>query len=105
MHVSDAVRRYAVDLVTATRDNRDLRLGASPRATLHLLRAGKAVAALDARDFVLPDDIQALAVPVLAHRLLLSAEAQVARRTTAAVVTDVVASVPVPGVERQRRSG
>src|SRR4051794_7777435 len=105
VHVSDAVRRYAVDLVTATRDNRDLRLGASPRATLHLLRASKAVAALDGRDFVLPDDIQALAVPVLAHRLLLSAEAQVARRTTSAVVTDVVASVPVPGVERQRRSG
>jgi MoxR-like ATPase len=105
VHVSDAVRRYAVDLVTATRDNRDLRLGASPRATLHLLRAGKAVAALDGREFVLPDDIQALAVPVLAHRLLLSAEAQVARRSTAAVVTDVVASVPVPGIERQRRSG
>jgi MoxR-like ATPase len=105
VHVSDAVRRYAVDLVTATRDNRDLRLGASPRATLHLLRASRAVAALDGREFVLPDDIQALAVPVLAHRLLLSAEAQVARRTTSAVVTDVVASVPVPGVERQRRSG
>jgi MoxR-like ATPase len=105
VHVSDAVRRYAVDLVTATRDNRDLRLGASPRSTLHLLRASRAVAALDGREFVLPDDIQALAVPVLAHRLLLSAEAQVARRTTSAVVTDVVASVPVPGVERQRRSG
>jgi MoxR-like ATPase len=105
VHVSDAVRRYAVDLVTATRDNRDLRLGASPRSTLHLLRAAKAAAAVDGREFVLPDDIQALAVPVLAHRLLLSPEAQVARRTTAAVVTDVVASVPVPGVERQRRSG
>jgi MoxR-like ATPase len=109
VHIADSVRRYAVDLVNATRDNRDLRLGASPRATLHLLRTGRAAAALDGRDFVLPDDLQALAGPVLAHRLLLSAEAQVARRSTAAVVTDVVASVPVPRPERpasrQRRSG
>jgi MoxR-like ATPase len=104
VHIADSVRRYAVDLVTATRDNRDLRLGASPRATLHLLRTGRAAAALDGRDFVLPDDLQALAVPVLAHRLLLSAEAQVARRTTQAVVADVVASVPVPTTERHRRS-
>jgi MoxR-like ATPase len=105
VHISEAVRRYAIDLVTATRGNRDLRLGASPRATLHLLRTSRGVAALDGRDFVLPDDLQALAAPVLAHRLLLSAEAQVARRTTTAVIADVVASVPVPGIERARRSG
>jgi MoxR-like ATPase len=105
VHVAEPVRRYAVDLVNATRDNRDLRLGASPRATLHLLRTARAAAALDGRDYVLPDDLQTLAVPVLAHRLLLSAEAQVARRTTEAVVTDLVASVPVTGDERRRRSG
>jgi MoxR-like ATPase len=104
VHVAEAVRRYAIDLVTATRDNRDLRLGASPRATLHLLRTGRAAAALDGRDYVLPDDLQSLAVPVLAHRLLLSAEAQVARRTTIAVVEDVVASVPVPSDDRRRRT-
>jgi MoxR-like ATPase len=102
VHIAESVRRYAIDIVTATRDNRDLRLGASPRATLHLLRTGRAAAALDGRDYVLPDDLQNLAVPVLAHRLLLSAEAQVARRTTTAVVADVVASVPVPGEERPR---
>jgi MoxR-like ATPase len=96
VHISEAVQRYAVDLVNATRVNRDLRLGASPRATLHLLRTGRAAAALDGRDFVLPDDLQQLAVPVLAHRLLLSAEAQVARRTTETVIRDIVASVPVP---------
>ena len=106
VHVADAVRRYAVDLVTATRDNRDLRLGASPRATLHLLRAGRRAAALDGRDFVLPDDVQALAVPVLAHRLLLSAEAQIARRTHASGRhRRSLATVAVPGNERQRRSG
>jgi MoxR-like ATPase len=103
VHVAESVRRYAIDLVTATRDNRDLRLGASPRATLHLLRTGRAAAALDGRDYVLPDDLQTLAVPVLAHRLLLSAEAQVARRTTTAVVEEVIAAVPVPGDERRRR--
>jgi MoxR-like ATPase len=102
VHIAEPVRRYAIDLVTATRDNRDLRLGASPRATLHLLRTGRAAAALDGRDFVLPDDVQALAVPVLAHRLLLSAEAQVSRRTTQAVVADVLAAVPVPSTERPR---
>ena len=76
------VHRYAVDLVAASRRHPDLRLGASPRATLQLVRAAKASAALDDRDYVIPDDVRALAVPVLAHRLLLTAEAQIARRTT-----------------------
>jgi len=105
VHVAEPVRRYAVDLVNATRNNRDLRLGASPRATLHLLRTGRAAAALDGRDYVLPDDLQNLAVPVLAHRLLLSAEAQIARRSTESIVTEILASVAVPGDERRRRSG
>jgi MoxR-like ATPase len=102
IHISDDVRRYAVDLVTATREHPDLRLGASPRATLHLLRAGRAVAALDERDFVLPDDLQVLAEPVLAHRLLLSAEAQIARRSAPSVVADIVAAVPVPAAASRR---
>ena len=105
VHVAESVRRYAIDLVNATRESRELRLGASPRATLHLLRTGRAAAALDGRDYVLPDDLQALAVPVLAHRLLLSAEAQIARRSTEAVVTDILATVAVPNDERRRRSG
>ena len=95
IHVSAPIRRYAVDLVAATRTSPDLRLGASPRATLHLVRASKAAAALDGRDHVLPDDIKSLAIPVLAHRLLLTAEAAVARRTPEAVVTDLLARVPV----------
>jgi MoxR-like ATPase len=102
VHVADTVRRYAVDLVTATRNHPDLRLGASPRATLHLLRAGRATAALDERDYVAPDDLQALAPAVLAHRLLLSAEAQIARRSTTDVVNDVLASVPVPARSARR---
>nr|WP_019877670.1 MoxR family ATPase [Sporichthya polymorpha] len=97
VHVSPAVKQYTVDLVGATRSSPELRLGASPRATLHLVRAARAAAALDGRDFVLPDDIQALAMPVLAHRLITTAEAQIARRTAAAIVRDIVRSVPLPG--------
>ena len=96
VHVADAVRRYAVDLVAATRTHPELRLGASPRATLHLVRAARAAAALDGRDYVLPDDVQALAVPVLAHRLLPTAESRLSRRTAEHVVLDLVARLPIP---------
>ncbi|RFU38954.1 MoxR family ATPase [Actinomadura logoneensis] len=95
-HVAQSVRQYAIDLVTATRNHPELRLGASPRATLHLVRAARAYAALDDRDYVLPDDIQELAVPVLAHRLLPSAEAQVERRRPEHVLTELVHRLPVP---------
>ena len=95
VHVSPAIRRYAVDLVGSTRTSPDLRLGASPRATLHLIRAAKASAALAGRDHVLPDDVQAWAVPVLAHRLLVTPEATIARRTPRDVVSDLVARIPV----------
>jgi MoxR-like ATPase len=96
VHVADAVKKYAVDLVTATREAPELRLGASPRATLQLLRTAKAVAALDGRDYVLPDDLQALAVPVLAHRVIPTADAQLARRTTDAILSELVHRLPVP---------
>ncbi len=104
IHVSDQVSRYAVDLTNATRNSSELRLGASPRATLHLIRAARAAAALDDRDYVLPDDLQDLAVPVLAHRLLPTAESQIGRRTTGDIVADIVARVPVPEDTRGRRS-
>ncbi|HEX6919714.1 MAG TPA: MoxR family ATPase [Actinomycetes bacterium] len=102
IHVSDQVRRYAIDLVTATRTSAELRLGASPRATLHLIRAARATAALDDRDYVLPDDVQELAGPVLAHRLLPTAESQIGRRTTEDIVADIVARVPLPDDARRR---
>jgi MoxR-like ATPase len=101
VHVADAVKQYAVNLVTATRESPDLRLGASPRATLQLLRTARAVAALEGREYVLPDDLQALAVPVLAHRIIPTAEAQLARRTTDAVLADLVHRLPL-SVDRQR---
>lgn len=94
--VSPAVQRYAVDICAGTRVTPDLRLGASPRATLHLMRAAKAAAALDGRDHVLPDDIKSLAVDVLAHRVLLSADAIVARRQAIDVIASIVERTPVP---------
>jgi MoxR-like ATPase len=96
VHVADALKQYVISLVTATRSTPELRLGASPRATLHLLRASRASAALAGRDFVIPDDVQALALPVLAHRLLPSAEALVARTQPEDVLAGIVQQVPLP---------
>lgn len=97
LHVAEPLRQYVVSLVEATRRSPDLRLGASPRAGLQLLRAARATAALAGRDHVLPDDVQAMAVPVLAHRLLLTPDAALARRDAQRVVTDLLAAVPVHG--------
>ncbi|HEV3292813.1 MAG TPA: MoxR family ATPase [Streptosporangiaceae bacterium] len=96
VHVADTLKQYVISLVAATRSTPELRLGASPRATLHLLRASRAWAALAGRDFVIPDDVQALALPVLAHRLLPSAEALVARRLPEDVLAGIIEQVPLP---------
>ncbi|WP_066362168.1 AAA family ATPase [Herbidospora mongoliensis] len=96
VYVSVPVKKYAIDLVHATRQSPDLRLGASPRATLQLVRAARAHAALSGRDYVIPDDIQDLAVPVLAHRLLPSMEAQGQRRLPEQSLAELVRRVPVP---------
>ena len=91
---AEGVRRSAWSARPGPRP--DLRLGASPRATLHLLRASRARAALDGRDFVIPDDVQALAGPVLAHRLLPSAEAMAERQLPGQVVAGIVERIPLP---------
>jgi MoxR-like ATPase len=98
VHVAQAIKQYVVSLVNATRSSQELRLGASPRATLHLLRASRAFAALDGRDFVIPDDIQALAVPVLAHRLLPTPEALVSQDLPEHVLSRIVERHPLPPV-------
>jgi len=97
--VSPAVEQYAVAIAAATRVDRELRLGASPRATLQLVRASKARAALDGRDFVLPDDLDALAVSVLSHRLIPSrsgASGALGGEALADITSRIVASTPVP---------
>ena len=95
-----AIKAYIVQIVGATRNTPDCRIGASPRASLQLLRLSRAYAVVQGRDYVTPDDIQALAVPTLGHRVQLSTQAQVARRPVADVIQTVVASVPVPGRRR-----
>jgi MoxR-like ATPase len=96
VHVSEAVEDYIVRLVRASRLHASLELGGSPRATLALYRCAQAYAALHGRGFVLPDDVKRLAFPVLAHRVIVSAQARLRGRAAADVVTELVSSVPVP---------
>jgi MoxR-like ATPase len=96
VHVAHSIKQYVITLVNATRSAPQLRLGASPRATLHLLRASRAYAALDGRDFVIPDDIQFLSGPVLAHRLLPTPEALVGRELPEHVLARLVEQLPLP---------
>ncbi len=94
--VSGVVRRYLVELVRATREHPDVELGASPRGSLALYQTAQARAALNGRAFVLPDDVKALAEPVLNHRLMLSAEARLRDRRPADVIAQILARTPVP---------
>ena len=96
IHVADTLKHYIADLVRATRTYPDIALGASPRAALALLRAARALAATEGRDYVIPDDVKALVTPVLAHRVILSPEAQMAGKTPADVLADLVDEVPIP---------
>ena len=96
VYAAPAVKEYVVSIVRATRSTADLRLGASPRSALHLLQAAKAAAAMAGRDHVLPDDVRDLVPAVLAHRLLPSAEAVLARRSPEDVLTTLLGHVPVP---------
>ena len=96
VHVSAELRRYVVEVVSATRALPELLLGASPRATLQLIRTGRARAALAGRDFVVPDDLQAMAQPVLSHRVMLTAQAQVDQVRPEDLIAGVLARVPVP---------
>lgn len=93
VHVEDSLRDYLVRLAHATRRHPDLALGVSPRATLALFRAAQAYAALQGRDYVIPDDIKLLATPVLAHRLLVRPESALRGRTAAAVLSSVLSEV------------
>jgi MoxR-like ATPase len=96
VYAAAPVKEYVVAIVRATRATPDLRLGASPRAALHLLQAAKASAAMAGRDFVLPDDVRDLVQAVLAHRILTSAEAVLARRAPEDVLSGLLTQVPVP---------
>ncbi len=97
IYISPAVKKYIVDLSTRTRQSQDVYLGASPRGSLFLGRASQARAALYGRDHVLPDDVKALAVAVLAHRIIVSAAARLRDVSSDRIVQEVVLSTPAPG--------
>ena len=94
--VHDKVRQYLVRIVHATRRHDDLALGASPRASIALYRASQALAALEGREFVIPDDVKYVAEPILCHRVIVSSEARLRGRTTEQVVDAIVSSIPAP---------
>lgn len=96
VHVAPAVQQYLLAFIRATREHEAVLLGASPRASLALLRAAQATAAIEGRGFVLPDDVKALAVPVLAHRLVLRPEAVLRGMRPEDVVEDLLKRVPIP---------
>ena len=101
IYVSPIVQKYIVELVGRTRQNSDVYLGASPRGSLALFRAGQARAALQGRDHVLPDDIKALAIAVLGHRIIVSPAARLRELSADRIVQEVVYNVPVPGGDYQ----
>jgi MoxR-like ATPase len=96
VHVADVTTRYIVDLVRATRIDHRVALGSSPRGAIALLKLSRALAALRRRDFVLPDDVKAMTVPALAHRLVLKPELWASRVSAAQVVQSLLAEVPAP---------
>jgi MoxR-like ATPase len=99
VHVSPSIGYYIVDVVRATRESRSVQVGASPRGSLALLKLARANAVLDGRDFVVPDDVKAVAVPALAHRLLLKPELWVQRVRPEDVVREQLETVPTPPAE------
>ncbi len=97
VYVSPAVKRYIVELTRATRDNPDVYLGASPRGSLGLFRSGQARAAIQGRDYVLPDDIKALADNVLGHRIVTNPAARLKNLTSSQIVKEILMNLLVPG--------
>src|SRR2546429_1340888 len=96
VHVAQALRRYIVAFAEATRKHPDVYLGASPRASIMLLRASRALAACEARDYVIPDDVKTLAIPVLAHRIIITADAAMTARSTEAILAELLEEIRVP---------
>ncbi|MBW1887861.1 MAG: MoxR family ATPase [Deltaproteobacteria bacterium] len=96
IRISDELKRYIVDMVNATRSSKGVQLGASPRASLSIMKTAKALALFDGYEFVTPEHIQEIAVPVIAHRMIMDPQARFAGETAEGVVEDILKTVPVP---------
>jgi MoxR-like ATPase len=94
--ISSPIREYITDIVAATRNNDSFRFGSSPRGSLGLMRASQGMAALKGRDYVLPDDIKQLVLPVLTHRIILNEEARLSGEAPEQIIADIISSIPVP---------
>ena len=103
IYVDDLIKRYVVDIVSATRDHPDIYLGASPRGSLALVRTSQARAGLDGRDFVVPDDVKAMAPHTLAHRIIVNPSARIRNVEAEHLVDDVLGRIAVPGAAAGRR--
>jgi MoxR-like ATPase len=95
--VADEVKRYIVDIIRATRDNQDVYLGSSPRGSLNLFKAAQIFAAMNQRDYVIPDDVKYLVEPVLSHRIILNPTARLKHITSATLLHELMLQIPVPG--------
>lgn len=104
VYVDDLIKRYIVDLTRATRQHPDVYLGTSPRGSLALFHTARAQAAAEGRDYVLPDDIKALADPTLAHRLIISPAARIKNVEAGAIIEELLNTVPVPGAQTRVRA-
>jgi MoxR-like ATPase len=103
VYINDLVKEYIVKLVTATRKHPDVYLGASPRGSIALYRTGQARAAILGRDYVIPDDVKALTMVTLAHRLIISPSARIKNVDPRAVIQEILDSMPVPGARARPR--
>jgi MoxR-like ATPase len=98
VYVDELIKRYILDIVGATRQHPDIYLGASPRGSLALYRTSQAHAAIDARDYVVPDDVKAVVADALAHRVIVSPSARIRNVDGNALLHDIVGQLPVPGL-------
>ncbi len=100
IHVDDKIKRYLLDIVHGSREHEDVMLGGSPRASIALFRCAQSLAAIQGRDFVIPDDVKRMAQPVMAHRLILKPESRLRKKTPSIVVKELVGDAKVPLIDR-----
>jgi len=104
-HIEDSVKEYILSIVGATRDHRNVTHGASPRATIALQNTAKAVARLNGREYVIPDDVKEMALPVLRHRLIMNSDAELSQITSEAVIEEILQSITPPGSDTDHSGG